>query len=93
VPGLVGAVALPSPFGNLVVPDAGLSRVFYLASENPTYSLRAFDIITRAQTGAVNLGNVGIAAPPTSLIRYGAKGLAFRDGDDIVFVESTDIIP
>ena len=45
---LVGAVALPSPFGNLVVPDAGLSRVFYLA---------------------------------------------FRDGDDIVFVESTDIVP
>ena len=51
-------------------------------------------MVTRAQTGAVNLGNVGtITAPPTSLIRYGAKGLAFRDGDDIVFVESTDIIP
>jgi len=45
---LVGAVALPNPFGNLVVP-AGLSRVFYLASEGLIYSLRAFNMITRAR--------------------------------------------
>jgi hypothetical protein len=96
VPGLVGTLALPNPYGNLVVPDAGLGRVFYLALEGGlVYSIRAFDVATRAQVGAVNLGSIGLPSgvPPSSLVRWGAKGLAFRNGDDIVFVESAALIP
>jgi len=91
VPALVGTVALPSPFGNLVAVDAGLGRVFYLAADGSGYSLRAFDTSTLAQLGGVNLGSLGSA--PTSLIRWGTKGLAFRAGDDIYLVQSAQLIP
>jgi hypothetical protein len=96
VPGLVGLVALPITFGNVVVPDGAVGRVFYLANEGGgVFGMRAFDVVTRLQVGSLNLGTIGGPAdpPPTSLIRYGARGLAFRSGDDVVFVESTALIP
>ena len=96
VPGLVGTFGLPGTFGNLVVADPGLGRVFYLALEGgPVYSLRAFSAVTRAQLGGIGLGTVSGAGdpPPSSLVRYGTRGLAFRSGNDILFVESTTLIP
>ena len=93
-PGLVGVLALPNTFGNLVVVDAGSGRAFYLALDGgPMYSLRAFDIVTRVEVGSLNVGAIGTAAPPTRLIRHGAKGLAFLAADDIYFAESPALIP
>jgi len=94
VPGIVGVLPLPNNFGNLAVVDAGSGRAFYLALDGgPMYSLRAFDVVTRAEVGSLNVGAVGTFAPPRSLIRYGAKGLAFVAGDDIFFAESSVLIP
>jgi hypothetical protein len=80
--------ALPSPFGNLVVPEPALNRVFYQSGN----TIRAFD------TGSgTEVGNATVAAAtgnPGSLIRWGAKGLAFRTSDGQIFVvQSTSWIP
>jgi hypothetical protein len=83
-------------FGNLVVPDASLNRVFFLSSDSSTsrWSLRAFDMTS---VPPVRLGREdisGVTGNPGSLIRWGAKGLAFlTSGGQIFLVESTALIP
>lgn len=89
---LLGTVALPVPFGNLVVADAALNRVFYLTLNSGTWEIRGFDITTRALLSSEALP--GVSGTPGNLIRWGARGLAFRTSSGQVFlVESTTLIP
>jgi hypothetical protein len=97
---VVRTFALPTPFGNLVLPDAALNRVFFLTLEGSTWSLRAFDTTpvsgptptVGAERGRVNIPT--LTGNPSSLIRWGAKGLAFRtSGGQIFLVESAELIP
>lgn len=89
---VLGTMALPVPFGNLVVADATLNRAFYLTLNSGTWEIRAFDITTRALLGREALP--GVSGTPGNLIRWGARGLAFRTSSGQVFlVESTTLIP
>ena len=91
---VLGTFSLPSAFGNLVTPDAALGRVFFLTLDglSGAWSIRAFDATTRLPLGSVDIA--GITGNPSSLIRWGAKGLAFRtSGGQIFLVESPNLIP
>jgi len=79
---------------SLVVADASLGRVFYLTpSATPgVWTMNAFSTSTRALLATLPINNMTSA--PSSLIRYGARGLAFRTEEGYVFlVESPDLIP
>ncbi len=91
---VVGTFVLPSSSGNLVKPDATLGRVFYLTQEGTsgTWKLLAFDMNSRQLLGSETM--TGLTGTPDSLIRWGAKGLAFRTTDGKVFlVSSANLIP
>lgn len=88
---VLGTFSLPSAFGNLVAADAAIGRVFYLSSWGGDV-IRAFDMTTRQEVGSVAIQ--GANGNPTSLIRWGAKGLAFAtSGGQIFLVESSQLIP
>jgi hypothetical protein len=85
---VVRTFALQSPFGNLVVAEPTLNRVFYQSSN----TIRAFDTGSGTEVG--NASVAGATGNPASLIRWGAKGLAFRtDTGQIFMVQSTSWIP
>ena len=91
---ILGSVALPVTFGNSVVADAALGRVFYLTRDpaTSTWSIRAFDMSTRSLVGSGNVA--GVNGTPGSLIRWGAQGLAFRTSAGQIFlIESPVLIP
>jgi hypothetical protein len=86
----VGTFTIPN-FGP-VVPDAALSRVFYLVNNAGTWNIKAFDMGSRAELGNGDIP--GVTGTPGSLIRWGTRGLAFRTSDGQIFiVESTSWIP
>jgi len=78
----------------LVVADASLGRVFYLTpSATPgVWTMSAYSTSTRALLATLPINNM--TSEPSNLIRYGARGLAFRTAEGYVFlVESPDLIP
>jgi len=76
---------------SLVCPDLPNGRVFFLARESfQTYSLRAFDARTYTLLGSIPLPPLEF--DPSSLIRWGADGLAFQSGDTVYLVR-TSLVP
>ncbi|HKS29654.1 MAG TPA: Calx-beta domain-containing protein [Pyrinomonadaceae bacterium] len=67
--------------GALLVPDADAGRVYFLRGNlsNNQAELRAYDMNTFLQVGSVMIPNV--VGTPSSLVRWGKNGLAFRSGD------------
>jgi hypothetical protein len=85
---VVRTFTLPGTFSNLVVSEPSLNRVFYQTS----FTIRAFDTGSGTEVGSASVP--GMTGNPASLIRWGAKGLAFRtDTGQIFMVESTSWIP
>jgi hypothetical protein len=85
---VVRTFTLPGTFSNLVVSEPSLNRVFYQTS----FTIRAFDTGSGTEVGSASVP--GMSGNPASLIRWGAKGLAFRtDTGQIFMVESTSWIP
>jgi hypothetical protein len=85
---VVRTFTLPGTFSNLVVSEPSLNRVFYQTS----FTIRAFDTGSGIEVG--NASVPGMTGNPASLIRWGAKGLAFRtDTGQIFMVQSTSWIP
>jgi len=81
---------LPGQFG-YVAPDGALSRVFFLVNEGG-WSIRAYDMGSRLLIGSASVSEV--RGMPGSLIRWGAKGLAFRtSGGQIFILQSPSWIP
>ena len=81
---LVGKFAVTT-YNNLVAPDPANGRVYFLIGSDyyggysdVTLTLKAFDIDTFRPLGSVQVP--GVATQPTSLVRWGANGLAFRTG-------------
>ncbi len=74
------------------VPDAATGRAYYL-TRGPGFgiTLRAFDINTFVQLGSLFIDNV--SGTPTSLLRWGSNGLAFRTTDNQLFIVQTSLIP
>ncbi len=90
---VVRTFAVPATFGNFVAVDAALSRAFYLSNSGGlTWSIQAFDIGSGNLLGAADI--VGATGTASSLIRWGAKGLAIRTSAGQIFmVQSTSWIP
>jgi DNA-binding beta-propeller fold protein YncE len=81
-------------FGPFVV-DAAAGRAFYIVNSqthgNSPLTLRAYDINTFVPVGEISIG--GVIGTPTSLVRWGANGLAFRTNADQLFLIQTALIP
>src|SRR6185369_16116113 len=56
-----------------------------------TVTLKAFDINTFVPLGETTIG--GVVGTPTSLVRWGTNGLAFRTTGNQVFLVQTSLIP
>jgi hypothetical protein len=79
-------------YESLMAVDTSLNRIFFLTSVSGNWSLRAYDLYTFRLIGTAFLQ--GISGTPTSLVRWGANGLAFRTGEGKVFlVQSTLVNP
>ena len=76
------------------VPDTSAGRVYFV-TQDPFSSnnliLRAFSIDTFLQVGSLTIP--GVTGQPTSLVRWGANGLAFRTTNDELFIIQTSLIP
>lgn len=93
---VVGTFSFPSTSGGILVkPDATIGRVLFLTRDGvipETYSIRAFDRITLQQLGSLEIP--GVSGTPSSLIRWGTKGLAFRtSGNQVFIVQDSSLIP
>ncbi len=86
--GTTGGFFFPPPF----VPDASNGRAYYLTSDqfNGGVALKVFDTSTFLLLGSLTLS--GVTGTPTSLVRWGANGLAFR-ADNELFIIQTSLIP
>jgi hypothetical protein len=87
---LLGTLAADS---QAFVPDAAAGRAYYLTSgpSSTTLTLKAFDVNTFALLGSIDIGSV--VGSPTSLVRWGANGLAFRTTGNQLFIIQTSLIP
>ena len=93
---VAGAFSFPATSGGILVkPDATIGRVLFLTRDGvipETYSIRAFDRITLQQLGSLEIP--GVSGTPSSLIRWGTKGLAFRtSGNQVFIVQDSSLIP
>src|SRR5204862_7625926 len=88
---LLGTFSNASSFA--FVPDTANGRAYYLTSDPFTGNviLKAFDINTFLLIGSLNLS--GINGTPTSLLRWGPNGLAFRTTGNQLYIIQTSLIP
>src|SRR5262249_49915286 len=81
-------------FGPFVV-DASVGRAYFIVNAqthgNAPVTLRAYDINTFTSLGEISIG--GVIGTPTSLVRWGTNGLAFRTNGDQLFLIQTALIP
>ncbi len=76
----------------LVEPDAATGRVFFLVSAGGAWRLNAYAMDTFDSLGSLSMANV--TGTPTSLIRWGTNGLAFRtSGGQLIVIRSPLIFP
>ncbi len=72
-----------------VVPDSAVSRVYFVSvsccNGTPKITLRAFDMNTFAEIGSIEIPDA--AGTPTSLVRWGANGLAFRNANKVYLLQ------
>jgi uncharacterized repeat protein (TIGR01451 family) len=83
IPAITGAAA--------VVYDAPTRRLFFLQAGTPNYILRTFEAGSLLSLGTMDIP--GVAGTPSSLVRWGADGLAFRTSADQLFVLRTSLVP
>ncbi|EEF59446.1 conserved repeat domain protein [Pedosphaera parvula Ellin514] len=73
----------------LVEPDAVSRRVFYLVQTNG-WQIRAYDVQNRLLLGNIPVPNV--LGTPSTLIRWGTNGLAFRTSSNQLYVVRSPLI-
>ena len=83
----------PSVASAAFVPDESVGRSYYLVKDFPNHfwTLKAYDNTTFTLVGSLNLNNV--QGDATSLVRWGANGLAFRTTANQLFIIQTTLIP
>jgi hypothetical protein len=77
------------PYSGPVAPDSGSGRVFYLTGSGSTCSLVCLNFNNLQLAGTIAITNV--SGTPTSLIRWGSDGLAFRTTGGQVFLVRTTL--
>jgi uncharacterized repeat protein (TIGR01451 family) len=78
-----------SETATLVVPDAASGRVFYLV-QTSGWQINAYDVAGRRLLGSILLPNV--TGTPSSLIRWGASGLAFRTSSNQLYIIRSPLV-
>ncbi|HEU4837007.1 MAG TPA: Calx-beta domain-containing protein, partial [Pyrinomonadaceae bacterium] len=80
-------------FAPTFVPDPTVGRAYYLqpGPTDGTLTLKVFDINTFLPLGSLTIS--GVAGGPTSLLRWGPNGLAFRTTFNQLFIIQTSLIP
>jgi hypothetical protein len=80
-------------FAPTFVPDPTVGRAYYLqpGPTDGTLTLKAFDINTFLPLGSLTIS--GVSGSPTSLLRWGPNGLAFRTNFNQLFIIQTSLIP
>jgi sugar lactone lactonase YvrE len=76
------------------VPDTANGRAYYLTSDqfgSGNFVLKTYDINTFLLLGSLNIN--GGSGTPTSLLRWGPNGLAFRTTANQLFIIQTALIP
>ncbi|HSE16433.1 MAG TPA: Calx-beta domain-containing protein [Pyrinomonadaceae bacterium] len=88
---LLGTFA--SAFAQTFVPDPANGRAYYLqfGPTDGTLTLKVFDINTFLPLGSLEIS--GAVGMPTSLLRWGPNGLAFRTNLNQLFIIQTSLIP
>lgn len=92
-----GRIVTPQPFkldwlvagaetAVLVEPDATANRLYYLTQTNG-WQLRVHELNSRRWLGSLPISN--LSGTPTSLIRWGTNGLAFRTSSNQLFLIRT----
>ena len=73
-------------------PDSTVGRTFFLTGDeySATRSLQVFDQATFLPVGSLNVS--GVSGPASSLVRWGANGLAFRDDNSVLLIR-TALVP
>jgi hypothetical protein len=77
------------PYSGLVAPDVSSGRVFYLTGSGANYTLSCLNFTNLQFVGSLSITNV--SGTPTSLIRWGADGLAYRTTGGQVFLIRTTL--
>jgi hypothetical protein len=88
---ILGTYAVAPSSGNRILPDPQIDRVYFVTGSGSSTTIRAF-----AKNSFLPLGTIPIPAAsgtPTSLIRWGQNGLAFRTTANQVFLIETPLIP
>lgn len=78
------------PASGPVCVDAAARRIFVLGSASGSYQLQWYDLDTLEQLGSLALPV--LSDSPTTLLRWGARGLAFRTNSRIHIIQG-DFIP
>src|SRR6185295_6492912 len=89
--GLIKGVFTNAGSNGAMFLDSAAGRIFFLSDSGGSTTLRAFDINTFLPLGAVTIS--GLGGTPTSLVRWGSNGLAFRTSTQIFLVQSALVNP
>jgi hypothetical protein len=75
------------------VADTAVGRAYYLTNgpTSGTLTLKAFDINTFVLLGSLTIN--GVSGTPSSLLRWGPNGVAFRTSSNQLFIIQTSLIP
>ncbi len=79
---------------NAFVADSSVGRAYYVVGNQfggGPRTLKAFDINTFVSVGSLDLP--GVTGDPTTLVRWGANGLALRTSTGQLFIIQTSLIP
>ena len=80
------------PACTVVEPDLAAGRIFALASPSANaWSLYAYNSTNLQAAGSQSLS--GVQGTPFSLIRWGAKGIAFSTSQNQVYLLQSDLVP
>src|SRR5262249_29961038 len=90
VPGVVATI--PNiPINALLTYDPSIGRVFFLVPSGANWIVQAYEAASLIPAGQMTIFNVG--GTPSSMIRWGPNGLAFRTDADRLYVVKTSLIP
>ncbi len=86
-----GTFNLPSNVYGYTV-DSSRNRIYFLVSSSyqSNYVINAYEIDTFRPVGYINLQSIN--GTPTSLVRWGADGLAFRTTGNQIFLVQTNLV-
>jgi hypothetical protein len=88
---ILGTYTMSQTSSNLVSPESGIGRVYFLTTVSGQTVIQVFQKDTFLPLGTIPIP--GVSGTSSSLIRWGQNGLAFRTSTNQVFLIETTLIP